>query len=164
VRSIGTADGKIDIAPTDFMRDARDRLLVDMKAETNGDLLLIGRRQLRSNNSWMHNSHRLVKGKPRCTLLIHPDDATSRGLADGNMVRLESKAAAVTVAIEVTDTMLPGVVSLPHGWGHVRAGTQLTVARQYAGTSMNDVTSEFDIDTLSGTAAFNGVAVRVTRA
>jgi anaerobic selenocysteine-containing dehydrogenase len=112
----------------------------------------------------MHNSHRLVKGKPRCTLLIHPHDATRRGLADGDVVRLESKAAAVTVAIEVTDTMLPGVVSLPHGWGHVRAGTQLTVAHRYPGASMNDVTSEFDIDTLSGTAAFNGVAVSVTRA
>ena len=164
VRSIGTADGKIDIAPADFTREARDRLLVDVKAETNGDLLLIGRRQLRSNNSWMHNSHRLVKGKPRCTLLIHPHDATGRGLADGDVVRLESKAAAVTVAIEVTDTMLPGVVSLPHGWGHTRAGTQLTVAHHHPGTSMNDVTSEFDIDTLSGTAAFNGVAVSVTRA
>ena len=164
VRSIGTADGKIDIAPADFTREARDRLLVDAKAETNGDLLLIGRRQLRSNNSWMHNSHRLVKGKPRCTLLIHPHDATRRGLADGDVVRLQSKTAAVTVTIEVTDTMLPGVVSLPHGWGHIRAGTQLTVAHHYPGTSMNDVTSEFDIDTLSGTAAFNGVAVSVTRA
>jgi len=164
VRSIGIADGKIDIAPADFVREARDRLFVDMKTETNGDLLLIGRRQLRSNNSWMHNSHRLVKGKPRCTLLIHPHDATRRGLADGDVVRLKSKAAAVTVAIEVTDTMRPGVVSLPHGWGHSRAGTQLTVAHQHPGASMNDVTSEFDIDTLSGTAAFNGGAVSVTRA
>jgi len=125
---------------------------------------LIGRRQLRSNNSWMHNSHRLVKGKPRCTLLIHPHDATTRGLTDGDVVRLESKAAAVTVAIEVTDTMFPGVVSLPHGWGHSRPGAQLTVASQSPGASMNDVTSEFDVDTLSGTAAFNGVAVSVTRA
>jgi anaerobic selenocysteine-containing dehydrogenase len=161
--SIGTPDGKIDIAPADFVREARERLLVDAPAETNGDLVLIGRRQLRSNNSWMHNSHRLVKGKPRCTLLIHPDDANGRGLADGDVVQLESRAAAVTVAVEVTDTMLPGVVSLPHGWGHVRAQTRLTVAHQHPGTSVNDVTSEFDVDTLSGTAAFNGVAVRVRR-
>jgi anaerobic selenocysteine-containing dehydrogenase len=163
-RSIGTADGQIDIAPADFMREARDRLLADVMIDTNGDLLLIGRRQLRNNNSWLHNSHRLVKGKPRCTLLIHPQDATTRDLANGDVARLESKAGSLTVAVEVTDTILPGVVSLPHGWGHDRAGIRLTVARDFPGTSVNDVTSELDVDTLSGTAAFNGVAVHVSRA
>ena len=163
-RSIGTADGQIDVAPADFMREARERLLAGVTIDTNGDLLLIGRRQLRSNNSWMHNSHRLVKGKPRCTLLIHPDDATTRDLTNGDVAHLQSKAGSLTVPVEVTDAILPGVVSLPHGWGHDRDGARLTVAQDVPGTSVNDVTSELDVDTLSGTAAFNGVAVRVSRA
>jgi len=160
---IATPDGKIDIAPVDFIRDARDRLLVDTDTRTSEALLLIGRRQLRSNNSWLHNSHRLVKGRPRCTLLIHPDDAASRDLANGDLAHVESKAGTLMAAIEVTDTIMPGVVSLPHGWGHDRDGTRLTVARQSPGVSVNDVTSEFEVDSLSGTAAFNGLAVTVRR-
>jgi len=163
-RLLGTADGQIDVAPADFIREARERLLADVTMDTNGDLLLIGRRQLRSNNSWMHNSHRLVKGKPRCTLLIHPHDATTRDLANGDLAHLQSKAGSLTVPVEVTDAIFPGVVSLPHGWGHDRDGTRLTVARDVPGASVNDVTSELDVDTLSGTAVFNGVAVHVSRA
>jgi anaerobic selenocysteine-containing dehydrogenase len=160
-RCIATGDGAIDIAPSDFVRDARDRLLAQTAGDTTGELLLIGRRQLRSNNSWMHNSHRLVKGRPRCTLLIHPRDAAARDLATGDLARLESQAGGLTMPVEVTDAIMPGVVSLPHGWGHDREGTWLTVARQFPGVSLNDATSEFDLDTLSGTAAFNGVAVSV---
>jgi anaerobic selenocysteine-containing dehydrogenase len=163
-RLLGTADGQIDVAPVDFIRESRERLLADVTVDTNGDLLLIGRRQLRSNNSWMHNSHRLVKGKPRCTLLIHPHDATTRDLASGDLAHLQSKAGSLTVPVEVTDAIFPGVVSLPHGWGHDRDGTRLTVARDFPGASVNDVTSELDVDSLSGTAAFNGVAVHVSRA
>jgi len=161
---IAGAGRTIDLAPVDFVREARERLIACDDSDTNGQLQLIGRRQLRSNNSWMHNSHRLVKGKPRCTLLIHPDDAMTRGLANGDAAHVESKAGALTVPVEVTDAVLPGVVSLPHGWGHDREGTRLTVARQSPGASVNDVTSEFEVDTLSGTAAFNGVAVHVSRA
>jgi anaerobic selenocysteine-containing dehydrogenase len=159
-RTIATADGQIDIAPADFIRAAHDQLVPDTDA-TNTGLLLIGRRQLRSNNSWMHNSHRLVKGRPRCTLLIHPDDAASRGLANGDLARVKSKAGTLTVAVEVTDTIMRGVVSLPHGWGHDRDGIRLTVASQCPGVSVNDLTSEFAVDTLSGTAAFNGLAVSI---
>ena len=162
-RSIATGDGAIDIAPRDFVREARDRLLVENAGDMSGELLLIGRRQLRSNNSWLHNSHRLVKGRSRCTMLVHPHDAAARGLATGDVAHLESKAGALTVAVEVTDAMMPGVVSLPHGWGHDREGIHLTVARQFPGVSLNDVTSEFDVDSLSGTAAFNGLAVSVRR-
>lgn len=162
-RSIATADGKIDIAPADFVREAHDRLLAETDSGTNGKLLLVGRRQLRSNNSWLHNSHRLVKGRPQCTLLIHPDDAASRDLSNGDLACVESKAGSVTATVEVTDAIMPGVVSLPHGWGHDRDGTRLTVARQFSGVSVNDVTSEFEIDTLSGTAAFNGLAVSIRR-
>ena len=160
-QSIATADGKIDIAPADFLREARDQLLADAGRGTSAELLLIGRRQLRSNNSWLHNSHRLVKGAPQCTLIIHPDDAASRALANGDRACVESTAGTLTAVVEVTDTILPGVVSLPHGWGHERDGTRLTVARQYPGVSVNDVTSEFAVDTLSGTAAFNGLPVSV---
>lgn len=161
-RLIATADGKIDIAPADFIREARDQLLANSDTRSNGELLLIGRRQLRSNNSWLHNSHRLVKGPPQCTLLIHPDDAAARALAHGACARVESKAGVVTANVEVTDSIMPGVVSLPHGWGHDREGTRMAVARQSPGVSVNDVTSEFDVDTLTGTAAFNGLVVCVT--
>ncbi len=160
---IAAAGGTIDVAPADFVREARERLMGCVDSDTNGQLQLIGRRQLRSNNSWMHNSHRLVKGKPRCTLLIHPDDAMTRGLSNGDLATVKSNAGSLTVPVEVTDTVLPGVVSLPHGWGHDRQGTRLTVARDFPGASVNDVTSEFDVDTLSGTAAFNGVPVHVSR-
>ena len=163
-RFIAAAGRTIDVAPMLFVREARERLMACVDSDTNGQLQLIGRRQLRSNNSWMHNSHRLVKGKPRCTLLIHPDDAMTRGLANGDVAHVQSRAGALTVPVEVTDTVLPGVVSLPHGWGHDREGTRLTVARQSPGASVNDVTSEFEVDTLSGNAAFNGVAVHVSRA
>ena len=103
-----------------------------------------------------------VKGPPQCTLLIHPDDAAARALAHGACARVESKAGVVTANVEVTDSIMPGVVSLPHGWGHDREGTRMAVARQSPGVSVNDVTSEFDVDTLTGTAAFNGLVVCVT--
>ncbi len=111
----------------------------------------------------MHNSRRLVKGPPRCTLLVHPVDAESRHLVNGGFARLASDAGALVVTVEVTEAMLPGVVSLPHGWGHDRNGTRLGVAREHAGVSVNDMTSDMHLDTLSGTAAFNGLAVTLQR-
>ena len=126
--------------------------------------MLIGRRQLRDNNSWMHNSERLVKGPNRCTLLVHPDDAAARHLCDGDSARLVSDAGAVVVPVEITDTVRPGVVSLPHGWGHDRDGARLGVAHRHAGASVNDVTSDRHLDTLSGNAAFNGLPVVLERA
>jgi anaerobic selenocysteine-containing dehydrogenase len=160
---IATSDHMADIAPPEFIEEARTQLLPELDRDRAGDLVLIGRRQLRDNNSWMHNSRRLVKGPVRCTLLMHPDDAASRGLASGEAVRLESGAGAVVVPIEVTDQMRPGVVSLPHGWGHGRNGARLDVARTVAGASANDVTSDQWLDTLSGNAAFNGLPVTVER-
>jgi anaerobic selenocysteine-containing dehydrogenase len=123
-------------------------------------LVLIGRRQLRSNNSWMHNSARLVSGRPRCTLQMNPGDAAARGLS-GGPVELRSRVGAIRVELEITDRMMPGVVSLPHGWGHDRAGTQLRVAEQHAGASLNDVTDETVMDAVSGTASLSGVPVEV---
>ena len=161
--SIATADGRIDIAPEDFLREARDKLRAEVDRGAPDGLVLIGRRQLRSNNSWMHNSPRLVKGADRCVLLVHPDDAAPRQLLDGDLAVLESEAGTVTVAVEVTGAIRPGVVSLPHGWGHDRDGVRLRVARLHAGVSANDVTSERHLDTLSGNAAFNGLPVTVRR-
>ena len=162
-KCLATADGKIDAAPEQFVREARERLPVDADRPANGNLVLIGRRQLRSNNSWLHNSARLNKGDHGCTLLMHPDDAAPRLLASGDLAELESEAGGVTVPVEVSDDVRPGVVSLPHGWGHDRAGVRLGVARKRAGASANDVTSERRLDTLSGNAAFNGVPVTVRR-
>jgi anaerobic selenocysteine-containing dehydrogenase len=161
---IATSDRLADVAPADFIRDAREQLFADADCPAANGLVLIGRRQLRSNNSWMHNALRLVKGPPRCTLLVHPDDARARDLVDGDRARLTSAAGTIDVPIEVTDAMRPGVVSLPHGWGHDRQGARLDVARQHAGVSINDVTSELHLDTLSGNAAFNGLAVTLQRA
>jgi len=161
---LATPDRRADVAPGDCVREAHAQLPVEADRETTGELLLIGRRQLRDNNSWMHNSRRLVKGAPRCTLLVHPTDAASRDLANGDLARLSSDAGTIVVAVEVTDAILAGVVSLPHGWGHDRDGTRLGVAREHAGTSINDVTSDVHLDTLSGTAGFNGLAVTLQRA
>ena len=160
---IATRDGKIDAAPAELVREARVRLAAEADGETNGHLALIGRRQLRSNNSWLHNSARLLRGEHRCTLLVHPEDAAARQLSTGDMAELRSEAGAVTVPVEVTDSVRAGVVSLPHGWGHGRDGVRLGVARERAGASANDVTSERFLDTLSGNAAFNGVPVTVRR-
>ncbi len=129
--------------------------------DSNGDLLLIGRRQLRSNNSWMHNSQRLLRGKPQCTVLMHPTDAAQRHLRPGQNVSVRSRVGSVVVPIEISEEMMPGVVSIPHGWGHGRQGIELEVAQQHAGESINDVTDELTIDALCGTAAFNGTWVAV---
>ena len=110
----------------------------------------------------MHNSQRLVKGPERCTLLMHPDDARARGLTPGQTVQVRSRVGSVPVRLELTDAVMPGVVSLPHGWGHGRPGVQLRVAAAHAGVSMNDLTDDQAVDTLLGTAAFSGTPVHVT--
>jgi len=160
---LATRDGCLDLAPDDFVREARAVLPAEADRGDDGGLVLIGRRELRSNNSWMHNAPRLLKGEDRCTLLVHPDDAAARRLRTGDLARLASETGAVTVPVEVTDAVTPGVVSLPHGWGHHRAGSRLSVAGARAGVSINDVTSEHHLDTLSGNAAFNGLPVTLER-
>ena len=125
------------------------------------DLTLIGRRQLRSNNSWMHNSARLMKGADRCTALLHPDDAGARGLADGDRVRVVSRVGAIELPLEVSDEMRPGVISVPHGFGHARAGVGWRHAAEKAGASVNDITDPSVVDVVTGNAAFNAVPVRV---
>lgn len=158
-RRLATADQRVRLAPALFLKDlARARQALE--APLPG-LALVGRRHVRSNNSWLHNSQRLVKGKPRCTLLIHPDDAARRGIVNGAVVRVRSRVGEVEVAAEVTRDMMPGVVSLPHGWGHDRPGTRLSVASQHAGASINDLVDDQRIDVLTGTAVLNGTPVEV---
>ncbi len=152
---------RIELAPALYLRDL-DRLHARLtRTATDGALSLIGRRELRTNNSWMHNSRRMVKGKVRCTLRMHPEDAKARGCADGERVRLESASGALEVLLEVSDEMMPGVVCLPHGWGHNREGIRLQVAGAHAGESINDVTDDALIDELSGTIRFSDVPVTV---
>jgi anaerobic selenocysteine-containing dehydrogenase len=164
-----TADKRIELAPDVLVKDI-ERVKAkfdDPPLPSNGDLLLIGRRQLRSNNSWMHNSERLVKeqpGKSRCTILMHPTDAEERELRSGQNVSVRSRVGSVVVPIEISEEMMPGVVSIPHGWGHDRDGVQLEVAQKHAGESINDVTDDSSVDALCGTAAFNGTWVEVEAA
>jgi len=142
-----------------------ERLRSEFPAQGNGaaaaGLQLIGRRHVRSNNSWMHNFHRLVKGADRCTLLMHPDDMRARDITQGSEVTISSRVGELTVTVEGSESVMPGVVSLPHGYGHNRPGIRMGIAREHAGVSCNDITDEMALDTLSGNAAVNGVTVEV---
>jgi anaerobic selenocysteine-containing dehydrogenase len=157
-----TPDGKIDLAPEYLLGDL-PRLAAKM-AETDDGLRLVSRRHLRSKNSWMHNVKVLVKGKDRCTLLVHPEDAAESGLVDGGRARVTSEAGTIEVPVEVSDEMMPGVVSLPHGWGHDRPGARLSVAREHAGVNNNLLAPTHFVDTLSNNAAVNGIPVEVVPA
>ena len=158
-------DGRIDCAPP-LVLDELQRLAADPKyaPSPNQGLSLIGRRHVRSCNSWMHNVPRLMKGAERCTLLIHPDDARARNLGEGSLARVTSRTGEVTIAVEVSDEMMPGVVSIPHGFGHGRDGVGWSLAAQHAGVSVNDLTDELLADPITGNAAVNGVPVEVRAA
>jgi anaerobic selenocysteine-containing dehydrogenase len=160
--ALETPGRRIDLAPAPLVADV-DRLR-DLLAAPQPALALIGRRQLRSNNSWLHNAQRLMNGPDRCTLLMHPDDAAARSLASGARVRVSSRVGEVVCPVEVTADMRPGVVSLPHGFGHDREGVRLSVAGAHAGASLNDLTDDARLDVFSGNAAFNGVPVEVVTA
>ncbi|KAF0209621.1 MAG: nitrate reductase, partial [bacterium] len=112
-------------------------------------------------NSWLHNSLRLVKGRSKCVLLINPVDALKRQIVDGQTVAVSSRVGRIELPVEISDEIMPGVVSIPHGWGHNRPNLQLSVAQEHAGVSLNDLTDELAIDAVSGSAAFSGVLVEV---
>ncbi len=153
---------RINAAPEAIFAElARFAAALQESTATGSELKLIGRRHVRSNNSWMHNSHRLVKGNPRHQLLMHPDDAQASGLNDGSLVRVRSRVGEIRVEVQASAEMMPGVVSLPHGWGHNRGGTRLAIADAQPGVSNNDLTDEQFLDVLSGNAALNGVPVEV---
>ncbi len=159
-KALRTADKRVDLAPSRVLADL-PRLRERLVSEPEAGLALIGRRRLSCNNSWMHNSNRLVKGRDPCTLLIHPDDAAERGIVDGADVEVTSTAGEVIVAAKVSDEVMPGVVSLPHGWGHGRRGTRLSVANAHPGVSANDLTDDQRLDAVSGAVSLNGVRVEV---
>jgi anaerobic selenocysteine-containing dehydrogenase len=173
-RRLRTANKRIDVAPDPFVADlARLRQRLDeataavaaaSSGNGHGELRLIGRRQVQSNNSWMHNVPRLMRGKDRCTLLMHPGDAASRGLTTGAVVEISSRTGSIRAPLEVSDEMKPGVVSIPHGWGHHRPGTRMRTAATTPGASLNDLTDDLRVDLLSGNAALSGVPVTVTAA
>lgn len=155
-----TPGKRIRLAPPRLVGEVH-RLARELDRPASSELVLIGRRQLRSNNSWLHNSHRMVKGPERCTLLVHPDDARARGVEGGSLAKVRSRVGEIVVAVEVSDEIMRGVVSLPHGWGHTRGGTRMAVAAEHAGQSVNDITDDAFLDRLSGTAGFSGVPVEV---
>jgi len=140
---------------------ARVERWVEANARRNGELTLIGRRHLRSNNSWMHNCASLVKGPERATALLHPADAARLGVVAGRQVRLRTRVGEVTAIAQLSDEMMPGVVSLPHGFGHKVAADTLRIAGATKGPNANAITDDAQVDPLSGTAVLNGVPVVV---
>jgi anaerobic selenocysteine-containing dehydrogenase len=152
-----TPDAKIHCAPPALVEDvARFRTTAAPATFT-----LIGRRHLRSNNSWMHHSHRLIKGPRRDQLMMHPDDLASLQLADGQLVEVRASVGSVRIPVQSTDEVMRGVVCLPHGFGHHRPGTRLGLAEQHPGVSYNDLTDDDAVDAISGNAALNGTAVEI---
>jgi anaerobic selenocysteine-containing dehydrogenase len=161
-----TPNKRIDLTPEIFLKDIErvKKALMQAAPSQEFPFLLIGRRHLRDNNSWLHNSQRLIKGRNRCTLMMHPADATILDLDNEQIIKVSSRVGTVELPIEITATMMRGVVSMPHGYGHARAGVKLDIAQQHAGVSVNDLTDELVLDELTGNAAFSNVAVRVQSA
>ncbi|WP_280367995.1 molybdopterin-dependent oxidoreductase [Nocardia wallacei] len=163
---IGTRDRKVHLAPTDFVAAART-IVEDLRqappAGPDGyDLRLIGRRHLRSNNSWLHNVPAMVKGRARCTVLMHPDDAEPRNLADGDSVSVSSSTGSIVVTVEISDDIRRGTVAIPHGWGHQEPGVGWRLAASLPGANVNLLHDPALVDPLSGTSAVNNTWVSVT--
>ncbi|MEU7009512.1 molybdopterin oxidoreductase family protein [Streptomyces sp. NPDC046332] len=155
-----TRSGRVELLPEPIAADL-PRLRAAL-ATAPGGLVLVGRRHLRSNNSWLHNAPSLNSGSNRCTLQVHPTDADRLGLADGKPARIAAEGGALEVEVEITDAVRSGVVSLPHGWGHDRPGTRLAVAEARPGVNVNQLLDGSRLDPLSGTAVLNGFPVELT--
>ncbi|WP_156771979.1 molybdopterin-dependent oxidoreductase [Mycobacterium sp. 1245805.9] len=156
---LGTLDKKIRLAPQ-YLLDDLPRLAARLERPAE-PLVLVSRRHLRSNNTWMHNVPALMKGRDRCTLLIHPDDAARCGVTDGDVVTVKSAAGEIRVPVEVTDAIKPGVVSMPHGWGHGKPGTRMSVANGSPGANTNVLSPPTFLDEPSGNGALNGIPVTI---
>ena len=154
-----TADKRIPLAIPEALSDIR-RLISGMEIQTEG-YRLIGRRHVRDNNSWMHNHRRLVKGPGRCNLLMHPEDVAKEGWKAGMTVTIKSRVGSISAELMPSTEVMPGVISLPHGYGHGLNGTRSEIANTHAGVSCNDITDEQFLDELSGNAAVNGVPVEL---
>ena len=155
-----TDHGRIECMPEPVIADLETYAADFERGEPDG-FLLIGRRHVRSNNSWLHNSRRLIKGPNRCTLMIHPKDAADLNLSDGEKARVFNHVGTVELETEISDDVMPGVVSIPHGYGHDKKGVKLSVAHERPGVSINDLTDPAVIDPLSGNAVLNGVPVQI---
>jgi anaerobic selenocysteine-containing dehydrogenase len=157
-------DKKIHLAPEVIIADIprlKKRWLSDEADRSSEfDMVIVGRLQRRTLG-WMHNSLRLVKGRDTCTLFIHPDDAEARGIPDGNTVAVSSAAGSIELPVEISDTVMRGVVCMPPLWGHNRPGTRRSVANAHPGASMNDITNQKEMDELTGNAVVHGVPVKV---
>jgi anaerobic selenocysteine-containing dehydrogenase len=158
-----TSSGKIELAPEPIVNDVQ-RLQASLAPSRNGGMVLVGRRQLRSNNSWMHNVAHLVRGKERCTAHVHPSDAERFGLEDGRPAQVSTSKGSIEITVEVTDAVMPGVVSIPHGWGHDDPDIRLRVAAEHAGANSNVLADDGVIDPLSGNAVLNGIPVELSPA
>ncbi len=156
-----TPDGRVQLAPELILNDLQRAARELENAVPDGVLTLIGRRELRSNNSWMHHVSRLTRGEPRCTLMVHPTDAAAHGIRDGQPVSVVSRVGRISLPAQVTDAIMPGVVSIPHGYGHARNGAMHGVDAKYSGASINDLTDELALDELTGNAALCGIPVRL---
>ncbi|WP_372507876.1 molybdopterin-dependent oxidoreductase [Mycolicibacterium crocinum] len=159
---LNTTDKKIRLAPQ-YLLDDIPRLARRLEREPD-ELVLVSRRHLRSNNSWLHNVSALMKGRDRCTLLMHPEDAASRGVSGGDHVTVASSAGQIEVPVELTDAIKPGVVSMPHGWGHGKPGTRMAVANGSPGVNTNILSPPTFLDEPSGNGALNGIPVTVAPA
>jgi hypothetical protein len=155
-----TPSGRIELAPDAIAADVA-RLRAHVESPRHEGLVLVGRRHVRSNNSWMHNVPSLVSGRERCTLQVHPDDAAALGLVDGARAEVSSRVGKLAVRVEVTDALRRGVVSLPHGFGHDRPGAALATASRRPGVNSNVLTDGSALDPLSGNAVLNGIPVEV---
>ncbi len=160
-----TEDRLIHLAPREFVSDVKrlKNAIENNKRDPHFPFLLIGRRDIRSSNSWMHNSQRMVKGRNRCKALININDAKNLEIENGETVKIISRTGEIEIEVEVTEDVMEGVISIPHGWGHSREGVKLRVAKKHPGVSVNDITDDEFIDKLTGNAAFSGVKVRVEK-
>jgi anaerobic selenocysteine-containing dehydrogenase len=156
--ALRTPSGMIELAPEPVVADV-GRLRESLGRPAADGPLLVGRRHMRSNNSWMHNLPMLVRGKSRCTLQVHPQDAERYGLTDGEPARLRSRTGSLSAVVEITDEIMPGVVSLPHGWGHDAESARMSVAATRPGSNSNLVSDELLLDAVSGNAVLNGIPV-----
>jgi len=173
--AIKTVSGTVELAPQPILEDlvrhaaafedlVRHAAAFEELGHANEQMVLIGRRHLKTVNSWMHNLNILIKGKTDCTLQVHPDDADRLGLADGASATVESRVGKVVAPVEVTDEVMPGVVCLPHGWGYDEAGIEMNVAKSKPGVNSNALTDDTALDALSGNCALNGIPVDISAA
>jgi anaerobic selenocysteine-containing dehydrogenase len=160
---ICTSDKKINLFIPELM-DSLAGLPNEPSVRKGFNMMLIGRRHVRSNNSWMHNFERLVKGKPRFQALVHPADLAALSIQDGDQIEVETRVGKETVMVSASDEVMQGVVSIPHGWGHSRSGTSMKVAERQGGISVNDLVDDQYYDPLTGNAALNGVPCRIAKA